>query len=490
MANINIANSVDFVAGTTSDDTVTLTDALSASLVGNTATGNGGSDAIVLNSNDLLSLNGLTYNSDTDTWTLGADTLTNGFVSLTSSEGVSLTSAAEAAGSIGTVTNTLSSSFIGTEDLSDDAIDYDWSTSGAVSTLTAATNATMTQIVSVGGQAIATVGNNFLVDNGAFIVDGTDLTFTASTAAVTAQGNVGDTASFEFEVVLANADGSETRTVTVTYEVEIPFTAGNDIAIGDDDANTIDATTVPGGNDSISGGEGNDTLTGADGNDTLMGQNGDDVLVGGNGDNFLRGGNGDDDLTGGDDADDLGGGAGEDTINGGQGNDTLFGGGANDDLDGGDGDDAVNGGAGDDALLGGAGNDTLKGGDGDDNLSGDAGNDELRGGAGEDTVDGGAGADMIYTSLGGDNLTGGAGNDTFVLKAGTGNTTITDFRGALDDENDKLNVEELGYNDLADVLAVAYETDAGVVIGVDADTTVTLTGETLAGLSAADFDFA
>ncbi|WP_271881912.1 calcium-binding protein [Phaeobacter italicus] len=486
MANINIANNVDFVAGTTSDDTVTLTDALTDSLVATTATGNGGSDAIVLNGNDLLSLNGLTYNSDTDTWTLGGDTLTNGFVSLTSSEGVSLTSAAEAAGSIGAVTNTLNSSFVGTEDLSNDAIDYDWSTSGAVSTLTATTNGNMTQIISVGGQEIATVGNNFLADTGAFSVNGTNLAFTANTAAVTAQGNVGDTASFEFEVVLANADGSETRTVTVTYEVEIPFTAGNDIAIGDDEANTIDASSVAGGNDSISGGEGDDTLTGGAGNDTLMGQNGDDDLIGGNGDNFLRGGNGDDDLTGGDDADDLGGGAGEDTIAGGAGNDTLFGGGANDDLSGNDGNDAINGGAGDDVLTGGAGDDTLKGGDGDDHLIGTSGSNELRGGAGKDNVDGGADDDIIYTSLGGDDLNGGAGDDTFVLKAGTGATTIEDFGT----DNDKLNVEELGYNNLDDVLAIAYQTNAGVVIAIDADTTVTLTGATLGALDAADFDFA
>lgn len=93
---------------------------------------------------------------------------------------------------------------------------------------------------------------------------------------------------------------------------------------------------------------------------------------------------------------------------------------------------------------------------------------------------------MIYTSLGGDNLTGGAGDDTFILKAGTGATTITDFGTGAN----KMNVEELGYNDLNDVLAVAYETNAGVVIAIDADTTVTLTGETLTGLSAADFDFA
>ncbi|AXT37085.1 calcium-binding protein (plasmid) [Phaeobacter sp. LSS9] len=491
MANIDIKTGVDFVAGTTSDDAVTLTDTLADSLVSNTATGSGGADTATLNGNSLLSLNGLTYTSASDTWTAGGDTLTNGFVSLTSADGVTLESDADASGSIGAVTETLNAAFTGTENLNDDAVDYTWSTAAGVTTLAATTTANLTQIVSVDGMDIATVGTNFLGTDGAFVVSGTSLTFTANTSAVTAQGNVGDKASFAYDVVLSNADGSVTRTVTATYEIDIPFTTGDDVAMGDDDANTIDGSVIDGGNDMISGGAGIDNLTGGSGNDTILGEDGNDILDGGAGSNVIRGGNGTDTITvtgaAATDANTLGGGAGADAITGGAGNDTIFGGNGDDaTLVGGGGNDVINGGNGDDVLTGGAGNDTLKGGDGDDQLIGTSGSNELRGGAGKDNVDGGTDDDIIYTSLGGDILAGDTGDDTFILKAGTGNTVIEDFGTGAD----KLNVEELGYNDLTEVLAVSYQTDAGVVIEIDADTTVTLNTVTLGSLVAADFDFA
>jgi len=81
---------------------------------------------------------------------------------------------------------------------------------------------------------------------------------------------------------------------------------------------------------------------------------------------------------------------------------------------GGNGKDNLEGGAGDDRLSGGNGKDTLFSLAGDDFLAGDNGSDTLSGGPGNDT------------------LTGGNGGDTFVLAAGEGTDTITDFQNGPD----------------------------------------------------------
>uniref|UniRef100_UPI0025D927DA calcium-binding protein n=1 Tax=Phaeobacter sp. TaxID=1902409 RepID=UPI0025D927DA len=331
-----------------------------------------------------------------------------------------------------------------------------------------------------------------------------DLLFKPTDAAISARGNVGDTATFSFDVLVADSDGS-TRMVTVTYEHQIEFTNGSDTYHGTDGAD--------GHSDSTN----EDAVNGQGGNDTIKGLNGEDTLNGGAGDDHIRGGNHDDNIHGGADDDNLGGGAGDDTINGEAGNDTVFGSVGKDTLKGGADDDMLNGGAGNDILIGDdgtfdvagtvpthseaipdsgvAGNDTLRGGSGDDTLFGGGGNDELRGGEGKDYLDGGAGNDMIYASLGGDQLTGGAGDDTFVLKSGIGHTTIRDFGGTSGSDNDQLDVSALGYTSLADIMAVSYEIENGFVIVIDDDTSVTVqstsgTAPTLAGLSSADFDFA
>jgi hypothetical protein len=64
---------------------------------------------------------------------------------------------------------------------------------------------------------------------------------------------------------------------------------------------------------------------------------------------------------------------------------------------------------------------------GDDFVEGLSGNDVLRGGAGNDTLLGGLGDDTLIGGTGLDTLTGGLGRDTFVLTAGEGTDTITDF---------------------------------------------------------------
>ena len=73
---------------------------------------------------------------------------------------------------------------------------------------------------------------------------------------------------------------------------------------------------------------------------------------------------------------------------------------------------------------------------GADTLLGNNGNDTLYGDAGNDILDGGNGNDILYGGLGNDRVTGGNGNDTFVLAAGEGTDTITDFKA----NNDKIGL--------------------------------------------------
>ena len=133
-----------------------------------------------------------------------------------------------------------------------------------------------------------------------------------------------------------------------------PAASGDDIAIGDDTAQTL---SFGAGDDTVLGLGGNDQLVGGDGDDALEGNAGNDTLEGGDGADLLDGGEGDDLLIAG---------AGADTLMGGAGQDSLFGGAGDDALSGGNGDDELSGGEGDDLLDGGAGNDAISGGEGID----------------------------------------------------------------------------------------------------------------------------
>lgn len=526
MANINIAAGQTFVGGTTGDDTVTLTDAL-----GFTATldGNGGSDALVLNSANIVTeglvalLTGsdkeVSYDATAGTWTIDDDTndvaaatLTDGFSSVTFADGITLEAGVASSGTIPTAPATADGVAAGTGAVLTNLTDYNWTGSAASTTAFVAD-----RIVSVDGISVADAGSAFTNASGAFVVDSANetVTFTPNAAAVSAQGNVGETASFSFDVVVGNA-GGDTRTVTVKWEAPITYSNGDDVFVGaagsahtaQDGLAGNDALTGAELNDGLTGGEGNDTLTGNAGNDTLIGGAGDDELNGGDGidilneasdtgptagNNILRGDAGNDTITGGDGNDILRGGGDSDSIAGGNGNDTIFAGNGDDSIgggvQGGNGEDMINGGAGNDLLAGDAGNDELRGGDGNDTLNGGADNDILRGGEGADSLSGGAGKDFLYTSKGdGDILNGGSGSDTFVLKAGTGTTTIQDFMVG----DDKMDVSALGYSNVSDFLANAYEVGgagAGVVLEIDAETTVTLSSVTLASLGELDFIF-
>ncbi|MEP0912397.1 DUF4347 domain-containing protein [Leptolyngbya sp. GB1-A1] len=178
-----------------------------------------------------------------------------------------------------------------------------------------------------------------------------------------------------------------------------------------------------------------DSIDGLAGDDILFGLGGDDNLYGGLGKDTLRGGTGNDVLYGNEGDDDLLGDEGNDILLGGVGNDTLRGGSNNDVLEGQAGNDTLLGDAGDDLLFGGEGVNSLRGGDGNDQLTGGSSTDTLFGDAGDDLLNGGAGADSLM---------GGIGNDTFVLTAGEGADTITDFVLG----QDKIQLQGVAYSEL------------------------------------------
>jgi Tol biopolymer transport system component len=92
----------------------------------------------------------------------------------------------------------------------------------------------------------------------------------------------------------------------------------------------------------------------------------------------------------------------------------------------------INGTPGNDNLTGTSGNDIINGSEGDDVLIGLRGNDVLNGGDGNDILSGGKGSDTLNGGLGNDNLVGGGAKDVFVLGAGLGVDTISDFTNSQD----------------------------------------------------------
>lgn len=529
MANIEISNDIDLI-GTTSDDVVTLDSAL-APTTAVTLDGNGGDDTLVLSDNTIADFVGateeLSYNSSTQEWTLDDNTGAageviasnagdEGFNKVQLADGTVLEAGTATSGIIAVAPAAGSNSV----DLDSSNVFYTYAWNGFSLEAGSGDALDVDTVVSVDGIDVAAAGNNFTNSDGAFELSGATLDFIPNAAAVAAQGNPGETATFSYDIVVADTDGVQT-TVTLTFSFVIEFSEGDDTFVGEAEE-THDEDGL-GGNDMMTGAELNDTLDGDDGNDTLYGLAGDDTLDGGEGDDMLdggegrdelygregndniMGGDGDDSVAGGDDNDtvrggdgkdnilgddgddELRGGAGDDTLNGGAdndeligaggadlliggtGNDTLTGGGntdgTEDTLSGGDGDDRLNGGDGNDILDGGANNDDLRGGDGDDILVGGTGDDELRGGAGDDTLEGGDGADEFRMGAADEEDTMVLSDtddaiDTIILKADAGNAVVTGFDAADDSSSeDLLDVSGLGITDLDGVLAIAYEGD-------------------------------
>ena len=175
------------------------------------------------------------------------------------------------------------------------------------------------------------------------------------------------------------ADGTTWDVATVKSKVlAAAATAGNDVILGYDSADTINSLA---GNDTVYGGAGNDVIDGGTGSDTLFGEGGNDIVRAGTGDaknasvnNYLYGGTGDDVLVASGKTDSLFGEAGNDIALGAGGNETLQDGGGSNLLFGGAGADTVRPGDGNDLVLAGTGNDTI---DGDSDANAQRGRDVI-----------------------------------------------------------------------------------------------------------------
>jgi hypothetical protein len=83
-------------------------------------------------------------------------------------------------------------------------------------------------------------------------------------------------------------------------------------------------------------------------------------------------------------------------------------------------------------------------------------------------------------------MSGGGGDDLFQFKDGDGDDTITDFTAGVGSD-DRLDISEFGFTDLADLLAATNDAGADTVITLDADDSVTLIGVQKADLHEDDF---
>jgi Ca2+-binding RTX toxin-like protein len=94
---------------------------------------------------------------------------------------------------------------------------------------------------------------------------------------------------------------------------------------------------------------------------------------------------------------------------------------------------------------------------------------------------GGSGNDMLIGGRGKDTLTGDRGADQFVFGAGDGRDTVTDFEDGID--RIVISSGAAGMNDLT---LASVRGGATVAFGT---VEIMLAGETLATITAADFDF-
>ncbi|MGZ3400156.1 MAG: M10 family metallopeptidase C-terminal domain-containing protein [Caulobacteraceae bacterium] len=104
--------------------------------------------------------------------------------------------------------------------------------------------------------------------------------------------------------------------------------------------------------------------------------------------------------------------------------------------------------------------------------------------AGNRTLVGGAGNDVLIGQKG-DILTGGAGHDHFVVGAGFGKTTVTDFASG----SDQIGISHSLANNAASVMAHARASHGDTVISFGNGDSLTLQGVLPSALHAGDFFF-
>ncbi|WP_137136545.1 calcium-binding protein [Rhizobium sp. FKY42] len=133
-------------------------------------------------------------------------------------------------------------------------------------------------------------------------------------------------------------------------------------------------------------------------------------------------------------------------------------------------------------------NDLIHGKEGDDTIYAFSGNDTIYGDAGDDTIFGGEGGDTIIGGAGSDFIIGDAGSDVFVLNTGDGEDWINDFEVGVDKIDLSSITSIVGFSDLT---ATAAEWVAGSTwLYTDVNNYVRLEGVALSSLQANDFIFA
>ncbi len=203
--------------------------------------------------------------------------------------------------------------------------------------------------------------------------------------------------------------------------------------------------------ENVSGSDFADTITGDENANVIYGNGGDDTIIYGTGGDTVYGGDGDDVI---DDAAGIQMGDYADTIYGEAGNDTIWTGGGADILDGGTGDDTLYGEGGDDTLIGGTGNDTLNGGDGNDLFI-------FQEGDGADVIIGGSGASWTDTielqdAFGGGDL-GTYGTDwTVTLSEGTIDSHNENSIDLSDDADGIITLQDGSTIDFTDIERIEW----------------------------------
>ena len=240
--------------------------------------------------------------------------------------------------------------------------------------------------------------------------------------------------------------------------------------------NALDNILVgAGGADRLYGGEGRDLLNGGDGNDTLDGGNGNDTLNGEGGADVMYGGRGNDVYivdNPGDKVIDIAPGLGSIGVGRIGGAHGMFG------------------------VIQGGGHDTVqttlntydlggvaKGVGVEDLQFKGVGNFKGTGNNLDNAITGGAGSDLLDGSAGNDTLTGGAGKDVFQFGDHGGHDTITDFTHG----QDTINLAHVSGMHSFDQLKLT-DVDGGVRVDFG-DSSVLVSGQKAASMSAADFSF-
>jgi len=443
---------------------VTATAAVVASLVGNTATGGGGSDA-------LTGIEGLTGSAFGDTLTgndganalsggggadllaggLGNDTLVGGtgidtatYAGIGYNVVVNLTIGTATGGggsdTLAGIENLIGSAFNDTltgdsgvnilsgglgNDMMDGGLGIDTVTyadaSGGIRLNLLSTSAqgtvsagadTLRRIENVVGTAFADQITGSALGNSLTGGDGDDLL----------DGGLGN----DLLIGGAGIDTASYATATGAVKVSLAIlTAQSTLAAGSDTLSGIETLIGSAFDDQLTGDGGNNILTGNAGNDILLGAAGNDTLNGGAGidaTSYAGAAAGVTVSLAVTTAQNTGGG-GTDTflsienLVGSGFADTLTGSSQANSISGGNGDDLIDGGSSNDTIDGGANNDTLKGGNGDDLITGGTGNDSIDGGANIDTISYAAAGNAVTVNLGlatAQAVGGGQGSDTIV----------------------------------------------------------------------------